>query len=449
MTDTTDASRTASQTGITVNPAPASQLRVETQADGTGTPVAAQNVVAGSSISVYAVSRDPYGNFVANVAADDWTLTGTSGGVAFSDLAAVPDGASAVFTGNLVGAATIRASLSGLPSGSSGVITVVPGAAVSLVAGGYADPTTAGATHTFTVTARDDHTNVATGYTGTVHLASSDAAATLPADYTFTPADAGVHAFPITLTTVGERSISVTDTADATRTTTQSAITVVNGPGATITLTGSTAALEVGEARVLTATVRDAYGNAVTTGPDATATVTFAKIAGSGSVSGTGSVAAIAGIATKTVTGTTGGSVTMQASAGFGSPSTTGSNSLTFSVATLYDFTGFLGIGGPPAVTTVKAGTPVPLLFGLGGYQGMDIFADGYPRSVSVPCTFPAATGTGQATDGLGRRDLYFVPFVNVYLYPWTTDRDWKNTCRQFVVKFSDGQTFRANFKFK
>jgi hypothetical protein len=67
---------------------------------------------------------------------------------------------------------------------------------------------------------------------------------------------------------------------------------------------------------------------------------------------------------------------------------------------------------------------------------------------VSVPCTFPTATGTGQATDGLGRRDLYFVPFVNVYLYGWTTDRDWKNTCRQLVVKFSDGSTYRANFKF-
>ena len=140
----------------------------------------------------------------------------------------------------------------------------------------------------------------------------------------------------------------------------------------------------------------------------------------------------------------------MQASAGFGSPSTTGSNTLTFSVATLYDFTGFLGIGGPPAVTTVKAGTPVPLLFGLGGYQGMDIFADGYPRSVSVPCTFPAATGTEKATDGLGRRDPpHFVPFVNVYLYPWTTDRDWKNDVPAARGEVLRRPTFRANFKFK
>ena len=96
-----------------------------------------------------------------------------------------------------------------------------------------------------------------------MHLASFRRRGPFLADYTFMLADAGVHAFPITLTTVGDRSITVTDTADATRTATQSAITVVNGPGATITLTGSTAALEVGESRVLTATVRDAYGNVV------------------------------------------------------------------------------------------------------------------------------------------------------------------------------------------
>ena len=100
--------------------------------------------------SVYTVSRDPYGNFVANVAANDWTLTGKTGGVAFSDLAAAPDGRKPVFTGNLVGAATIRASLSGLPSGSpvSSPSCRVQQSPSSRV--GYADPTTAGAAHAFT-----------------------------------------------------------------------------------------------------------------------------------------------------------------------------------------------------------------------------------------------------------------------------------------------------------
>ena len=34
-----------------------------------------------------------------------------------------------------------------------------------------------------------------TGYTGTVHFTSTDNTATLPANYTFTAADKGVHTF--------------------------------------------------------------------------------------------------------------------------------------------------------------------------------------------------------------------------------------------------------------
>jgi uncharacterized repeat protein (TIGR01451 family) len=51
-----------------------------------------------------------------------------------------------------------------------------------------------------------------TGYRGTVHFISSDPGATLPADYTFTGADAGVHSFPFTLTLLGNQTITATDT---------------------------------------------------------------------------------------------------------------------------------------------------------------------------------------------------------------------------------------------
>ncbi|HVG91423.1 MAG TPA: hypothetical protein VNB54_08020, partial [Alphaproteobacteria bacterium] len=49
-------------------------------------------------------------------------------------------------------------------------------------------------------------------YRGTVHFTSADPGATLPADYTFTAADAGVHTFPFTLTVLGNQTITVTDT---------------------------------------------------------------------------------------------------------------------------------------------------------------------------------------------------------------------------------------------
>jgi hypothetical protein len=49
-------------------------------------------------------------------------------------------------------------------------------------------------------------------YTGTVHFTSSDAAAVLPADYTFVSGDAGAHTFQFTMNTLGNQTISVADT---------------------------------------------------------------------------------------------------------------------------------------------------------------------------------------------------------------------------------------------
>jgi hypothetical protein len=49
---------------------------------------------------------------------------------------------------------------------------------------------------------------------GTVALASSDPAAALPDRYTFTARDAGKHAFKVTLSTAGLRSITATHMAN-------------------------------------------------------------------------------------------------------------------------------------------------------------------------------------------------------------------------------------------
>ena len=77
-----------------------------------------------------------------------------------------------------------------------------------LIVAGYPSPTTVGASHTFTVTAKDASNNTATGYTGTVHFSSSDGAATLPANYTFVGGDAGAHTFSATFNTAGTQSIT-------------------------------------------------------------------------------------------------------------------------------------------------------------------------------------------------------------------------------------------------
>jgi hypothetical protein len=80
-----------------------------------------------------------------------------------------------------------------------------------------------------TVTALDPYGNTAVNYRDTVTLSTSDndPGIVLPADYTFTAADAGVHTFSggVTLVTPGDQNLTATDTASGiTRTVT---VTVV------------------------------------------------------------------------------------------------------------------------------------------------------------------------------------------------------------------------------
>jgi N-acetylneuraminic acid mutarotase len=102
-----------------------STLTVETAPDGTGTVVPAQNVRSGSSITAYAISRDIGGNFIANVAADSWSLISITGGVVGTDLVKSGDMKSATFTGNALGSAVIHAIKSGYTSVDSGALTVI------------------------------------------------------------------------------------------------------------------------------------------------------------------------------------------------------------------------------------------------------------------------------------------------------------------------------------
>jgi hypothetical protein len=68
---------------------------------------------------------------------------------------------------------------------------------------------------------------VATGYRGTVSFSSSDLTAVLPAKYTFTSADSGVHTFTATLKTVGSQWLKVIDTANSVLVALESGIQVI------------------------------------------------------------------------------------------------------------------------------------------------------------------------------------------------------------------------------
>jgi hypothetical protein len=261
-TDTVTGSITGSQAGITVNPATASTLTVAGFASPT---------TAGATQSLTVTAKDAYGN----------TATGYTGTVQFtttSALASLPSDytftlgelGTHTFSGvslKTVGTQSITAtdSLTGSIAGSQTGIAINPASASTLGVGGFPSPTSAGATHSLTVTAYDPYHNVATGYSGTVHFTSTSALVNPPSDYTFTGSDSGSHTFTgVALGTVGTQSITATDTVTLSITGTQTGITVDPASASTLVVTGFPSPTTAGSPQPLTVTAYDPYGNVAT-----------------------------------------------------------------------------------------------------------------------------------------------------------------------------------------
>jgi hypothetical protein len=153
---------------------------------------------------------------------------------------------------------TVTSSITG-----SSAVTISPAAASTLIVAGFPSPTTAGVAGSFTVRLKDPYGNIASGYTGTVHFTSSDGKASLPANYAFTAADAGVHTFSATLKKAGTQSITATDTTTASLTGTDGGITVNPGTASRF-LIRAPSSVSAGVPFSLTIAVQDAYGNVVT-----------------------------------------------------------------------------------------------------------------------------------------------------------------------------------------
>lgn len=111
---------------VNVAPGPPTQISVETAPDGSGAILPEQSLPAGASLTAYAVARDEHGNSIENIAAE-WSLADISGGITGQELAAEPDGKSAIFTACAAGTAVIRAEAGTLVPGDSGRITVTAG----------------------------------------------------------------------------------------------------------------------------------------------------------------------------------------------------------------------------------------------------------------------------------------------------------------------------------
>jgi hypothetical protein len=163
------------------------------------------------------------------------------------------------------GEQTIMVSTPYMPPATA-TIAVSAGPATHFAVAAPVAPATAGTPITITVIAADTYNYTATSYTGTVHFTSTDVQAGLPADYTFTAADAGVHTFPVTLKTATPTNtyatVTVTDTATPTITGSRPAITVLPAAASSLSLSGG--AGPIGVTRLVTVTARDPYGNVAT-----------------------------------------------------------------------------------------------------------------------------------------------------------------------------------------
>jgi hypothetical protein len=147
--------------------------------------------------------------------------------------------------------------------GSETGITVSASATVASLSVSGFPATTAGVAHSFTVTARDAFGNLSAGYIGTVALSSSDVQAGLPASYTFTAADAGVHTFTATLKTAGTQSLTVRDSATSSIVGSQTGIAVSAAAAVRFVMSLPTSVTQ-GVGFKFTVTVLDAYGNVAT-----------------------------------------------------------------------------------------------------------------------------------------------------------------------------------------
>ena len=118
-----------------------------------------------------------------------------------------------------------------------------------------------------------------------------------------------------------------------------------------------------------------------------------------------------------------------------------------FNVVVSYGFSGFYRpVDNLPTVNVVKAGSAIPVKFSLGGDQGLNIFASGYPASVIAGCS-ASATDAIEETVTAGGSSLSYDAGSGQYIYVWKTDKSWSG-CRQLQVKLRDGSSRWAAFSF-
>lgn len=124
------------------------------------------------------------------------------------------------------------------------------------------------------------------------------------------------------------------------------------------------------------------------------------------------------------------------------------------SYAVVYGWSGFFQpIDNGPANGDVlfnkaRAGQSIPAKFSLGGNQGLDVIAAGYPKVTQVACSSAAEDLIETYAASTANNGLVYDATANQYNYVWKTQAAWANTCRKFDLALVDGSHHTAYFKF-
>jgi hypothetical protein len=201
-----------SQITVNVDPAAAASLTLTAPASAT----------ANAAFSVTVEAKDAYGNRATAYAGKVTFSSGDLGGPVlpadYTFTGAGGDNGIHTFT-NAVTLKTVGNQTVMVGQFGGGLVTDTK--TVSVTAGGLdhfhvtvGTPQTAGAAANVIVEAVDSANNRVTSYTGTIVFSSDDPLAALPANYTFTGADSGIHTFTngVTLKTAGNKFVLATDT---------------------------------------------------------------------------------------------------------------------------------------------------------------------------------------------------------------------------------------------
>lgn len=128
----------------------------------------------------------------------------------------------------------------------------------------------------------------------------------------------------------------------------------------------------------------------------------------------------------------------------------------TFTITVKYAFTGFfqpidMSTSASLVYNTVKSGSAIPVKFRLGGNQGMTIFAANSPTFTMIACNAMAPVDDLEELSTATNSGLTWDAAAQQYVYVWKTSTTAQRagSCYQLTVKFLDGTSQTAFFKFR